>query len=384
VVIAGAGYAGISALLALAPAARKQQLGLTLINRSDAHLLLPELPLFLAGEEGREDVRLSLSALVRPPLRLVLAHVESIAASPPQVHCAGPAGTITADGLVVALGAVPADFGVPGVQAHAIAVGRWADAVELRRRMLRDLRQRAGGTVVVVGGGATGVEVASELASVRGARERVTLLAPRLLPGMPPPVRTIARRALGRLGVQLVAGRAAEVRADGVLLPSGQHLAADTVVWAAGHRANPALRTLPHESHGRGRVLVDATLRVAAGVYAAGDGAAVHDARSGRPVAATAQAAVAQGELAAQNLLRALRGERGQPYHDRSWGQLVSLGRGEAVGLIGRHVVQGREVAALKELVAAYHTFQVGGIRALGFRLRRAVEEGGDLGARRP
>lgn len=352
-----------------------------MVNLSDAHLLLPELPLFVAGEEGAEDVRVCLTQAIRPPARVLLGRVRRVDPSGPALDCDPPVGRLPADGLVVALGSVSDDYGVPGVREHALPVSRWEDALQLRLRLLRQFRRRARGRVAVVGGGFTGVEVAAELASVHGGRTAVALVAPSLLPAAPEPLRGIARQALQRLGVELVLGpRADRVEEGGVHLDSGHWVQADTVIWAAGVRGHPVVAASGLATNRRGQAVVDAGLRAAPRVYCAGDCAAAVDAVTGRPVPTTAQAAIAEGTLAAHNLLRELRGEPAEPFRDRSRGYLVSLGRGDAAGEIAGHVVRGRPVAALKRLIALYHAFHTGGLRALGLRLRRAVANEGPVG----
>lgn len=371
--IAGAGYAGLSAYLALREEAQAGQITLSIVNQGDAHLMLPELPLFLAGEEGAAEIRVSLSRLVRPPARLILTRVHGVDPIGPALLCADPVGRLPVDGLIMALGAISDDFGVPGVREHAISIGRWDDALELRHRLLRQYRRRAHGRVVVVGGGFTGVEIAAELASVRGNRTRITLVAPSLLSAMPARVQTIAAHALEHLQVDVRRGRAQAVEAGCIVLTNGSRVEGDTIIWAAGVRGNPvAAHGLP--TNRRGQAHVGHDLRASPRVYCAGDCAAVFDAASGKSVATTAQAAIAEGALAARNLLREWRDEPRAAFHDRSRGFLVSLGRGDATGALGQHVLQGRDVAVLKRLIETYHAFQTGGLRALGLRLKRGSE----------
>ena len=374
VVIAGAGYAGLAAYLALRPRLDRGLIDLTVVSAADAHLLLPELPLYLAGQESERDIRLRLGHLIRPPARLHQARILQVRTHPPALVVQGAVDPWRADGLVLALGSIPDDFGVPGVHAHATVIGRWDDARDLRRRLLATMASRHGGRVAIVGGGFTGVEIAAELADTHRVAGRIVLIAPHLLAGLPDRVGQTARAALERLGVELLLGaRAAAVRADGVVLADGRHVSCTTTIWAAGVRASPVLADSHLAVNRRGQAEVDATLRLAPCVYACGDCAAVKDPRTGQPLAPTAQAALQQGPAAAANLLREFEGAQRQPLRMRNLGFLISLGRGQAVGSVLGHTVDGGDVATLKRLIETYHAFQIGGLHALGSRLLRST-----------
>jgi len=378
IVIAGAGYAGLAGYLALRAQVRARRLDVTLVNGDNWHLLLPELPLYLTGAEPEGELRLDLRRAVQPPARLVIAHVEAIEPGGAAVRCAGSAGRIGGDGLLLALGSVSSDFGVPGVAEHAVPVGAWGDAQHLRDRLLQELHSRTHSAVAVVGAGFTGVEIATALAErARAARAtlEVVLVGQEVLPSLPPAVRAAATAALRRLEVRLASGRAAAVEAGLVRLEDGSAVRAETIVWAAGVRANPLLRACGLPVNHRGQVEVDEHLRAAQAVYCAGDCAAVRDAETGRTVAATAQLALQEGPGAALNLARELRGEAPRPVRPREHGFLVSLGRADAAGTLSGAAVHGGDIAALKRLIERYHAFQVGGLRGLARGLLRGVQD---------
>jgi NADH dehydrogenase len=372
VVIAGAGYAGLAAYLALRPAARAGRIRVTIVNADNWHLLLPELPLYLSGEEPASDLRLDLRRAVQPPAELVIGRIDALDVHDVAVSCGGH--RVGGDALLLALGSVPSDFGVPGVAEHALAIGRWHDVQALRHRLLDDLQARQRSSVAVVGAGFTGVEIAAALADRAqqgGSGLHVALVGDRILPSMPDAVRRVATDALHRLDVRLVPGRAVAVEAGTVRLQGGGACTAETIVWAAGVRANPLLGIAGLAVNGRGQARVDAHLRAAPHVFCAGDCAAVADPRSGRDASPTAQLALQEGPAAAANALRDIEGRPLGTFEPRERGFLVSLGRGDAAGTIGRLAVHGSEVAALKRLIEHYHAFQVGGLQALARALLR-------------
>jgi len=208
----------------------------------------------------------------------------------------------------------------------------------------------------VIGGGPTGVELAGmlpditrfafpdEFRRIDTRRTRVLLLegGARLLPTFLPSLSAHALADLGALGVEVrLQAKVTRVDADAVYLDS-ERIAADGVFWAAGNSASPLGRTLGVALDRMGRVLVEPDLSVPgyADVFVIGDLAAVPLAGGGF-VPGVAPAATQMGAIAADNILRTVRGEtrRRFEYHDR--GQLATIGRRKAVAQFGRHVVTG-------------------------------------------
>lgn len=388
ILIAGAGYAGLAACLALGEALRRGQVAVTVVNADDSHLLLPELPLYLSGETGPDEVRLSLRQAVRPPAAVQVGRITAIDPAAPSLRLEGWGEPLRGDGLLLALGSISDDFGVPGVREHTTAIGRWDDMQDLRQRLVADLRERGHSRVVVVGGGFTGVEVASALAErgrAAGSGLKVSLVAPAVLPEMPPAVLRVAQRALHTLGVSVVRGQAVAVEAGRVRTDTGQVVEGEQIVWASGVKAHPLMAQCGLPVGHRGRLRVDAHLQAAPRVFAAGDCADLPDPATHRPAAPTAQAALQSGPAAARNLLHQLHGEPLEPFVLKDRGFLLSLGRGQAAGEIAGRTVHGEEVAVLKQLLEAYHAYQVGGLRTLAQRLlapaRQQAAEGAPVTA---
>lgn len=376
IVIAGAGYAGLAAYLALRREIAAHRADVTVVNADDWQLLLPELPLYLTGTEGSESARLNLHHAVQPPAKLRVARIQRIDPQGKAVECAGPAGRIAGDGLLIALGSVASDFGVAGVGEHAVSIGEWDDATKLRGQLLQKLGSSHLSSVAVVGGGFTGVEIAAALAERgrdAGSGLQVTLIGSGLLPAMPEAIQRVAATALDRLGVRFVRGRATAVEGGAVRLKDGQIVRAETTVWAVGVRANPLLAACGLPTNARGQAKVDAHLRVAPGVFCAGDCAEVSDPDAHRAIARTAQAALQEGPGAALNLIRELGGRPLLTVRPKERGFLVSLGRRNAAGTLSGIAVHGEEVALLKRVIERFHAFQVGGRMALAQRLRQHV-----------
>jgi NADH:ubiquinone reductase (H+-translocating) len=249
---------------------------------------------------------------------------------------------------------------VPGAAEHTLSLTRAADAEHFRLRMLSlltsaELRKSQGeagqARIVIIGGGATGVELAAELreASEVHARYgfrrldphtdvRITLLegGERILEPLPEKVAAAATELLHQRFVRIETGcRVARVTPQAVTDETGREFPADLVVWAAGTQAPPFLRTLGLPVNKSGQIEVDAHLRVPdqPGVYALGDCAACPMPDGGQ-VPARAQAAHQQASYLYRQLLRRARGEaeRDAPFVYRDRGSLVSLGTRDSVG----------------------------------------------------
>jgi len=265
--------------------------------------------------------------------------------------------------LVLGVGSVSNYFGVPGAQEHTISLNATEDAERFRLRMLRLMlaaeqdheekgSQGAGGLdVVIIGGGATGVELAAELREASGAyvtygfdqldvkRDvRITILegAPRVLAPLPEKVSLAATDLLAQRGIRVVPNcRVTQIEKDRVIDKDGNVYPAKLCVWAAGIRAPDLLATLGLPTAKGGQVEVDAHLRVKGvpDVYALGDCAACVDGK-GNAVPPRAQAAHQQADYLVTTFLRKSKGEPPQdaPYEYRDYGSLVSVGRDTSVG----------------------------------------------------
>jgi len=271
-----------------------------------------------------------------------------------------PERRITYGSLVLGVGSVSNYFGVPGAQEHTISLNATEDAERFRLRMLRlmlaaeqDHQEGKGGglDVVIIGGGATGVELAAELREASGAyvtygfdqldvkRDvRITILegAPRVLAPLPEKVSAAAADLLDKRGIRVVANcRVTQIEKDRVIDKDGNVYPAKLCVWAAGIRAPDLLASLGLPTAKGGQVEVDAHLRVkgADDIYALGDCAACVDGQ-GNAVPPRAQAAHQQADYLVTTFIRKAKGEAPQasPYEYRDYGSLVSVGRDTSVG----------------------------------------------------
>lgn len=275
------------------------------------------------------------------------------------------------DYLVFAVGSVSNDFGTPGVREHCIFLDSRSEADRFRRRllnqclkvsraMLADPASPAAVNVVIVGGGATGVELAAELHSSARAlgfyglevfdpsRLRITLVeaGPRILPALPEKLAAAAQAELEALGVRILAATpVVEATAEGIATASGEFIPADLKVWAAGVKGADFLREVDGlETNRSNQLVVRDTLQTTRDerIFAIGDCAAFTPAGESRPVPPRAQAAHQMAATAYRNLRALIAGKPLTPFVYRDNGSLVSLARFGTVGSLMGNLVGGR------------------------------------------
>lgn len=362
IVILGAGFGGVETYLALRKA-KRPNLDITLINKTNYFLFTPLLHEVATGGLGHHNVVEAVREIIgRDPASFLQAEIKDIDTAQRVVHTS--AGDVSYDTLVIATGATTAYYGIPGAQEHGYVLKNLSDALRLRNRLI-DLFEQAGQaktaserkqilSFAVVGGGATGVETATEMADLFNdtfqryysgdfKRKEVSLSLvsadAELLMPFHPNLRRKALQVLQGEGINVkLKMQVKEVTPQGLTFADGTTLLATTVVWAAG--VQPAMVPPAGFECDRGkRIMVDEFLRVKGQdrVFALGDAACFHTdpAPDARPLPMLAQVAVRQGPIVATNILRTLDKQSLVPFTFKMKGSLVSLGRFQAAAQIG-------------------------------------------------
>lgn len=386
VVIVGAGIAGLEAAKGLAAA----PFAVTVIDRRNHHLFQPLLYQVATAALSPADIAAPIRGILRSARNcdVMLAKVTGV--DPAAQIVETDRGSVSYDFLVIATGARHAYFGHDEWRQLAPGLKTVEDATELRRRILiaferaeteRDPEERKRlTTFVVVGGGATGVEMTGAIAELamralpadfrnidpRDARVVLVEAGSRLLPGFHPRLSDYAKGALENLGAEVMLGKAVTAcDLFGVML-GDERIETRTVIWAAGVRASPAGKWLDAETDRAGRVIVNPDLSVPSlpNVFVLGDTALLKDA-SGKPLPGVATVAQQQGRYLAR-LLQARARTRDYPafrYSDP--GMLATIGRNRAVAEIGRARFTGFPAWLLWSFVHIYGL--------IGFRSRFVV-----------
>ena len=275
------------------------------------------------------------------------------------------------DYLVLAVGSVSNDFGTPGVREHCIFLDERSEADRFRRKLLNqclrvsravaaDPASDATVDIVIVGGGATGVELAAELhmsaASLAmyglevfdASRLRTVLVeaGPRILPALPEKLAAAARTELEAIGVRVFTDEmVTEATADGIVTKRGDVIAADLMVWAAGVKGAPFMADIGGLETTRGnQVVVGPTLQSSRDdhIFAIGDCAYYVPPGSERPVPPRAQTAHQMADIALHNIRAMIAGKPLKPFIYQDHGSLVSLARYATVGSLMGNLVGGK------------------------------------------
>jgi NADH dehydrogenase len=398
VAVLGAGYAG----LALARTLERRlppEATLVVVDEDDHHLVQHEIHRAIRRPEVGDDIRVPLtdvldSATIRRARVTDVDTTAGVATLEPvagverasdasgdgadeedgtgrtaTVEVTSETETLEYDVGAVALGAQTAFYDLPGVEAHATPLKRLGDAAEIRADFL-DMIDGGGGRIVVGGAGLSGVQTAGELAALareEGASESVEVMvleqeravAPNFPPGFQ---RAVEDELLDRDVVVRTGTAVAEVDADTITLERGEEIEYDAFVWTGGISGQDAMAGE--------RPVVRDQLRYEGDTFVIGDAARVVDV-DGSAVPASAQSAIREASVAADNIVRLVEHRLAdtdgfEPRLDRfqfdSPGWLVSVGDG-AVAQVGSTVVTGPAAIALKTTVGAGYLTTVGAVR---------------------
>jgi NADH:quinone reductase (non-electrogenic) len=387
VAIVGAGFGGLTAARKLAHA----PVDVVVIDRRNHHVFQPLLYQVATAALTPSQIASPIRTILRRQrnAHVVLGEVSGVDLERREVRL--PDRLQPYDYLVIATGATHAYFGHEEWSQDAPGLKTLEDATGVRRRVLlaferaeleRDpVEQRRLLTFVVVGGGATGVEMAGAIAElakralasdfkhIRTAMARVVLVeaGPRVLPVFSERLSAYARRALEKLGVEVQVGKAVSGVDDRGVDLGPDRLEACTVVWAAGVRASPVARWIgaPADRAGRVHVQPDLSVEGHPEVFVIGDAALVLD-DQGRPVPGVAPSAKQEGAFVGKLITAEVEGaDRPARFRYRDQGMLATVGRKSAVVVLG-----GVEVTGLLAwlLWSAAHIYFL-----IGFRNRLVV-----------
>jgi NADH:ubiquinone reductase (H+-translocating) len=361
VVIVGGGFGGLHAARRLERRLPRHSARITLVTDENFLLYTPLLPGAASGSlEPRHVVVPLREELDWADIRIArVTGVDPAAKTVRMTLLDGSESEMPYDQLVVALGSVSRVLPIPGLAQHGVGFKTLPDAVALRNRAVLSLEtaeeiddpelRRQYLTFVYVGAGYAGLEGIAELQDyvsdvidryprcrLDGTRWLLVEATDRVMPEIPPSLADFATRELRGRGIEIHTGTLLEEVGDGwARLSTGETVPTRTVCWTAGVKPPAVVRELGLELSEHGRIAVDATLRVAGQecVWAIGDSAAVPDpAKKGRqPSPPTAQHAMRQGKVVADNVAATLAGRPLRPFRYRTLGVFVDMGQHKAV-----------------------------------------------------
>jgi len=411
VLVVGGGFGGYTAATKICDLTkRREDVGVLVIARNNFFTFWPMVPGVVSSDIDTRNVAQPLRrALILAGASFRRAEVKGINKERKVVLADGGL-EFPYDQLILSLGGQPNFFGIPGVEEHSLTMKGVEDAERIRNRVIERFEEvslirgevpESKLTFVVIGAGATGTEVASEIhtlvhenlapdyPNIDPNRVRIVLLEglPQILPELDPALQRAARARLHADRIEVMTSTfAEEVTEKCVRLKGGDEIPTENVIWTAGNRPNVTIRDLDLPMDERTGIKVDSYLRVEghSDIWAIGDCAAVPDIRQGdgRIVPPTAQAAVQQGYVVARNVIKTLDGEGElEQFEYRPIGQLVELGSDFAVNEVmgvrfsGLAAALFWRAAYLVRLNSPQSKLRVAADWAIGFLLRPAVTQ---------
>jgi NADH:ubiquinone reductase (H+-translocating) len=368
ILIVGGGAAGLELATRLGKKLGKTGAAeVTLLNAVSTHIWKPLLHEVASGTLAEAEEVEYLAQAHRNHFLFRLGRMEGLNRAAKEVYVSPtlneqgkvliPQRTFKYDTLIMAVGSVSNTFGIKGVDEHCMFIDTIAQAYRFQKQLVETyyVKSYAGEnslkdkplSVVIVGAGATGVELSAELHQVtrllatygleNSDRVNITIIeaATQLLPALPPRLSLATQQQLVKLGIQLKLGRRViEVTENAVKTHDGEVFEADLKVWAAGIKAPDWMRELDGlETNGVNQLVVDAYLQTSdADIFAVGDCAACKWSGHTGNVPPRAQAAHQMAAAVAQTIVNRLLGKPPVAFVYHDYGSLVSLGKHSTVG----------------------------------------------------
>ncbi len=397
IVILGAGFGGLHTAMRLGRALKwggLHECEIILVDKNDYHTYTPTLYEVATASKDVADFT-KLKKIVTFPIEKIIKHLPvkfvcdevseiDFAANRNEIHLKS-GYNIRYDYLVISLGSVMNDFGIPGVKEFGLPFKSFTDALLIRDRIWNAVTkdsQPGGQTkpleVVIGGGGSTGVELAGEvrlwLSQLgkkynRPANVTICEAGPNILMGFSENIISKVSARLKKIGVNISAGKAIKsVGANEIILNDDTRMSADVFIWAGGVKANNVAEDMPMKSE-KGRMDVSSAMLcspenadlttlsagantiLAGKIFGVGDIACATNPKTGKPIPMVARAALSEAKVAAKNIIREINRKPHIEYHPMDYPYVIPVGGKYAVAKLGNIVISGFWGWILKGLV---------------------------------
>ncbi|WP_338450329.1 FAD-dependent oxidoreductase [Niallia oryzisoli] len=383
IVVIGAGYAGVHAAKKLAKKyKRDDSVSITLIDRHSYHTMMTELHEVAANRVEPKDIQFDLRRLFnRTKVKLVTDNVKHVDHDNKVIKTEH--GSYTYDYLILGMGGVANDFGTPGVQEHGFTLWSWEAAVRLREHIEHTVRKAANIqdpgtrkamlTFTVCGSGFTGIEMVGELIEWKTTlaqeykldEEDFTLYvveaAPTILNMLDRTDADKAERYLVKQGVKILkSAPIVEVKAESIVLKSGEEIPTHTLIWTAGVKANSDTKDYGMSAGRAGRLIVNEYMEAEGkkDTYVVGDLAYYEE--DGKPIPQIVEAAEQTGATAAKNIIAGISGGEKTAFHGKYHGTMVSIGARYGVANLSGMRLSGWLANFMKHMVNIYYFLTIG------------------------
>lgn len=328
IIILGGGFAGIRAALTLKNKIRSDNARLTLIDKNSFHVFTPSLYEVATAEESEKNVVIPYKVIFKNNFNFVEGIIEKIDVLEQKILLDGNR-QYEYDYLICALGSETADFGIEGIKEYSLPMKTLEDAIRIKEA-LRNAKK-----IIIGGGGFSGTELACELVTHKGHLD-ISLIqgSPILLKELGDRISILAVKRLEEGNAHLILGeRIKKVTKNHVVVEGGREFKYDVFIWTGGVKSNNLL----------GKISVDEFLKVLnyKNIFAAGD----------IVVPGVAPKAEKMGEIAAENVLRSIKGESLLPFKYRHMGYVVPLGSHFATFAMGKFHISGILAYMLQQLI---------------------------------
>lgn len=390
IVILGAGYGGLLSALTVRKYLTKDEAEVTVVNQYPTHQIITELHRLAGGTISEQAVSMPLEKLFKgTDVNLVISKVESFSVDKKEVRLAN--GSLLAyDALVVALGSQTGFFGIPGLEENSMVLKSVNDAnkinahIEARIKEFAKTKNEADGTIVIGGGGLTGVELVGEIVDnfpkiakkygvdFKDLKIKLVEAGPKILPVLPDHLIQRATESLTARGVEFLTGLPVTgVEGNKISLKDGSTIEANTFIWTGGVAALPIVAESGLAAD-RGKATINEYLQSTSheDVFVVGDASVVLPPEGGRPLyAPTAQVAWQMGEACGYNLFAYLNGHKMDQFKAVNSGTLASLGRKDAVATIGANntSLKGLPATLMKEASNVRYLSHIKALFALAY-----------------
>ncbi|MFJ8260937.1 NAD(P)/FAD-dependent oxidoreductase [Rummeliibacillus sp. NPDC094406] len=356
IIILGAGYGGVLTALKFREYATKDDAEVTVVNQFPTHQIITELHRLAGGTIKEQAISFPLEKIFKgKDIDLHISKVKEISPDNKFVKLED-GSSLSYDVLVVALGSQTGYFGIPGLEENSMVLKSVNEAnqinahIEAKIKAYAETKDPADGTIVIGGGGLTGIELVGEIIDnmpkvaekygVDFSEFKVKLVeaGPKILPVLPDTLIVRATESLAKRGVEFLTGLpVTAVEGNKISLKDGQVIEANTFVWTGGVAALPVVAESGLEVN-RGKATINEFLQSTShsDVFVVGDASVLIPEEGARPLyAPTAQVAWQMGETAGYNLFAQLKGQPMKEFSAVNSGTLASLGRKDGVATVG-------------------------------------------------
>lgn len=385
IVILGAGYGGLLTALKLRKYVSKDEAKVTIINKYPTHQLITELHRLAGGTTAERAISFPLEKIFKGlDVNVLVKEVKSFSVNNKEVYLTD-GSVLEYDNLVVALGSQTGFFGIPGLEENSMVLKSVDDAnriynhIESKIVAYSNTKNPADATIVIGGGGLTGVELVGEIidnfpkiakkygVDFKDLNIKLVEAGPKILPVLPDDLINRATESLAARGVDFLTGLPVTgVEGNKISLKDGTVIEANTFIWTGGVAALPLVQESGLACD-RGKATINEYLQSTSHpeVFVVGDASVALPADGGRPLyAPTAQVAWQMGETAGYNLFALLEGQKLEEFNPINSGTLASLGRKDGVATVGGNNIplKGLPASLMKE---ASHVRYLAHIKAL-------------------